>query len=171
MKPTIARIATPGVDGHLGALRVAHHPDDIGQGRVLPHLRGPEPEGPGLVDGGPDHLVPNSLLRGQGFPRHHGLVHGRGALHDPAIDRDLLPRADDDDVANQHLLHWDVQLLPVAYDPRGLGLEADQLLDGFRCPPLGPQLHREPQIHQGDDHHGDVVVDIGELARGKDLRE
>jgi hypothetical protein len=45
-----------------------HHPDDVGQRRVLAHLGGPEPEGARLVDRRADPSSPTLLSTGSDSP-------------------------------------------------------------------------------------------------------
>ena len=89
------------LDGGLGALGLFDEADDLGQHRVLADLGRPELEASGLVERGPDDLVPFRFADGQALARDHGLVHGRPAPRHDAVDRDLFPGPDDDDVARR----------------------------------------------------------------------
>ena len=124
------------LDRHLAALRVLHQPDDLASAVSLPTLVARNLNDPGLVDRCADHLVADLLRDGQRLAGDHALVHRRLAFDDHAVHRDLLARPDDHDVADQHFLDRDVHLAPVADDPRGLGLQADQLLDRLDVRPL-----------------------------------
>ena len=83
------------------------------------------------------------------------------------IDRDLLARADDHSVADQHLFHGKIDLLAVAQDARRLGLKSDQLLDGLRGPSPCLDLQRKTEDDERDDDIGDVPEHLGKLRSGK----
>ena len=56
---------------------------------------------PVLLIVAPITVSPRLLLDRNRFSRHHRLVHGRAARHDRSVDRDLLARPDDDEIAGR----------------------------------------------------------------------
>ena len=98
------------------------------------------------VDRGAGHRVANLLLHRQAFPGEHRFIDGRVALNNPPVDRDLLPRPDDNDLANLYFGNRDVHLLPVPDDPGCLCLQPQELLNRRRGSPFG---HRFQVSSQG----------------------
>ena len=127
--------------------------------------------GAGLVQGGADDLVSRALLHGDGFSGEHGLVDGRAALLHDAVHGDLLTRAHEHQIAGLHILHGDILFQPIPYHPRGLGLQADQPLDGFGRLTLGSSLQVATKQDQADDHHRGLVVHVGLEPRAGDALE
>src|SRR3546814_18661601 len=107
------------------------HADDLGEHRVAADLGGAEPEGAGLVDGGPDAGVAGLLGDGDRFAGDHGLVDRRAAIDDLAVDGDLTAGADDDDTADGHIFERDMDLSTTAHEPVRQGREAEPLSDGL----------------------------------------
>jgi len=75
------------------------------KGRVAAHLRGAYAQNPCPVYGSPDDLVSHLLLNGDALPGDNGLVHGRVTALDHAVHGHALPRSDDEEVVDFHLLH------------------------------------------------------------------
>ena len=68
-----------------------------------------------------------------------------------AVDRDLLARTHDDDVADDDLLDRDVDLLAAAHDARGLGRQAHELLDRVGRAALRARLEQLAEEHERDE--------------------
>jgi len=128
------------LDRRLAALRLLDQADDLSQRRLPPHARCPELEQPLFVDRGPDHFHPRQLIDRQALAGNHALINSAVTLQHHAVDGDLLAGAHDHLVPDSHLRHRDIDLYPVADDPRRLGAQAHQLLDGGARPALGPHL-------------------------------
>ena len=101
----------------------------------------------------------------------HRLIDGAGALRHLTVDRNLVAGADDDSVADHHLLDRQVDLLAVAHHASGLGLQSDQLLDGLRRAPLGLDLEGEAEHDQGDDDRRHVPEYLCQLHAREQSRK
>ena len=114
------------LDGRLGALGLLDQADDLGERGVAADLGRLEAERAGAVEGGADDLVARALLHRDGFAGEHRLVHRRAPLEHHAVHGDLLARPDDDDVADEHLVHRDVDLDGGAVGDRPCGRAASE---------------------------------------------
>ena len=65
----------------------------------------------------------------------------------------------------RHVLDGDLDLGAVAHDPRGAGLQADQLADRLAGPGLGAGLQQPAQQDQRDDHADRFEVDLAHVRR------
>ena len=88
-----------------------------------------------------------------------------------AVDRDLVAGLHDDDVADQHFLDGKVDLLAVTEHARGLGLQADQLLDGLGGAAFGLDLERQAENDERDHDRRHVPEYLGQLHAREELRE
>src|SRR5439155_6057 len=85
------------------------------------------------------------------------------------VHRDLFTGPHDDEVTHLHVLDRDVEFASVAPNARSLGLEVDQLADGFRSLALGPRLEEPAHQDQYDDDGGCLVIDLWFYAAGDEL--
>jgi len=147
----------------LRSLGLGHQPDDPGQGGVGADRGRSHGEHPLAVDGGPGHGVAGTLVDGDGLAGEHRLVDGRRPVdHDP-VDRDLLARADADDVAHPHPAHrHPVLAIGVGGVDEGrlAGPQLDQAGDGAGGLALGPGLQPPAEDQKGDDQGGHVEVQV-----------
>ena len=88
------------LDGSLACLRVGDEPRDLSQCRVGADPGRPHDQPAGGVERAAGDLRARDHLRGHRLAREHRLIDGREALGDDAVRRDLLARADDEDVAD-----------------------------------------------------------------------
>ncbi len=79
---------------------------------------------------------------------------------DHAVDRDLLARPDQDDIAPLHLIDRDVLLDALAHDARRLRLQAHQPPDGFAGAAVRSRLEELAQQDQGDDDRRRLEVEV-----------
>ena len=127
------------------------HPDDLAERGVAADLLGADLDDAVLVqrtgeDGVGRPLVHRERLAGQGR-----LVDRRPAGFDRAVDRDSLPRPDDDQVSHGDVPGGDLDVDPIAADPRRAG----RLVDKAPKRPLRP-AERDRLQHladQGDEDH------------------
>ena len=143
--------ATPQHDGHenprhpvrgaldrrLGALRLLHHADYLGQHRFLAHLRGTELHRTVDVERGPGNGVVHAFRHGKALARQHGFINRSRTFQDDPVDRVFLAGPHHHDVVHTDLTHGNLSLLSVPDHTRRLRLKAHQLLDGFRGPAHG----------------------------------
>ena len=152
------------LDRRLRALRVLDHADDVGERRVLADLGGAELEAAGLVDRAADDLIARVLSR---RACDSPVIMDSSTALAPSITSPstgiLLAGPHDDDIADQDLFHGQVDLLAVAQHARGLGLQADELLDGFGRAALGLDLKRQAEHDQRDHDRRHVPEHLGEL--------
>ena len=107
----------------------------------------------------PNTVEPGAFSTGHRFAREHRLVYRGRALDHLAVHREAFARADDDDVAGEHLAGRHVEFDAVADDARAARLEADQALDGFRRAAAGAGLEEFADEHQRDDDDRRLEVD------------
>ena len=88
--------------GRLRALRPLDELHDPGERRVAADVGGPHDERAGRVDRRADDLVAGRLRGRDRLAGEHRFVDRRGALDDDAVDRDLVARADAQEVAGDH---------------------------------------------------------------------
>ena len=145
----------------LARLRLGDEAGDLRQRRVLADPGGADDEAAADVDRRADHLLP-----GPDFDRHRlagdqRLVDRRGAALDDAVGRDLLPRPDDEAVADRELLDRDPPLAAVGVEQGDvLGAEVEQRLQRRAGPALGPCLEVAAGEDEGGDDGGDLEVDL-----------
>ena len=154
------------LDGGLAGLGLFHQADDLGQHHVLAHPGGLKDQEAPLVQGGAPDLALRLLGHRQALAGEHGFIHAGAALHHHAVHRDLLAGAHHHQVSHQHLFQGHFHLHAVPAHPgagRGQGEEA---ADGLRGPAPGAGLQPAAQQDEGDDHHGGVVIDRGDVAGG-----
>ena len=130
------------LDRQLAALRLLDHADDLRQHRVGADLRrrgSVKLPVPLIVP--PMTAAPSAFCDGHGLARDHGLVDEGRALDDRPVDRDPFARTHLDPVADDDGAEIGISTRPpVALDPRGLRLEADEALDRLARASLGPRL-------------------------------
>ena len=126
---------------------------------------------PAGVHRGPGHRVTHRLLDRHRLAGEHGLVDRAGPGDHLAVGRDLLARADLEQVPGHDLLDRDHYLPAVADDPRLLGPELQQGPDRLAGPTLGSGLEEAAQDHEGDDHRGRLEVQLHPAAEQLGHRE
>ena len=152
-------IRQPG-NGGLGAARLLHHADHLGQGSILPHLFRPEFQISGDVDGGSRHRIPGLLLHGNTFTGQGALINGSTALDHGAVHGDPAAGFNKDDVPHPHLFGGNLQLraLP-AYQSR-FRRQVHQLPDGISGLTLGPSLQEFAQGDEGQNHGSGFKIEV-----------
>ncbi|MBM2844369.1 MAG: hypothetical protein HW404_2206, partial [Anaerolineales bacterium] len=148
------------LDGSLGSLRLLDQADDLRQGRVRADAPGFGLQAAEAVERAADDLVVSALLHRHRLPGQHRLIDRRMALQDAPVDRDLLPRLDDENVADAHLLDRDFEFLAVSNDARRFRAQAHQTPDGVARPAARPGLQQLAQDDQGDDDGGGLEVQV-----------
>ena len=147
---------------------------NLSQGRLAAHFGRFEAQRTGPVDRATNDLISGLLADGQAFPRHHTFVDGTFPLGHDAIDRHLLTRAQQEEVAHLDLLDRHRANLPIGADEVGLrGCQAQEGIEGIRGPPATAHLHPVPKEHKGDEHGRRVVACIhpGCKQGGEDAEE
>ena len=86
--------------GCLGVLRLLHQRHDLRQRGVRADLGGPHPQRAGDVHRRPDHLRPGALDHRQALAGDHRLVDLGIAALDQAVDRDLRPGPDQQQITD-----------------------------------------------------------------------
>ena len=156
--------AREAVDDGLGRrtlrLRLLHHVDDLGDGRVRRGRGRAHVQRATLDDGAGEHLVARSFGDGDRLAGDRRLVGGGRALDDDPVDGRPLPRAYHHDVADDDVGHGDARLshgAVVARRPqhhRGRRREPHQAAD------------RAPRaLQRGDLQHGAETEEEGDQRR------
>src|SRR3546814_6155794 len=83
--------------------------------------------------------------------------------------RDLVARADDDDIADGHRLERQLDERTIPEHPCGLGLQADEALDGLAGAALGARLQQAAHPDQRPEDRGSLVIDVVRLG-GQDRK-
>src|SRR5206468_2187427 len=117
------------LDGRFRALRLLHEADDLRQHRIGADPGRPHAEGARLIYRRADYGVAGLFGDRHRLTRYHRFVDRRTAVDDLAIDRDLLARPDDNDVAGGDVLDRQLALVAVADDARRPRLQSDQVSD------------------------------------------
>ncbi len=137
---------------------------------LAPDRSGLKLESPCAVKRRPDHPVSGPLLDRHRLSGDHGFVHGRGAIGDCAVDRDLLSGPDDNHIPRNYVHDRDIKLGDSAHDARGLRLKPDQFFDRLGRMPLGPHLKQAAKQYEDDDRGRGVVVDVRGVALDREDR-
>ncbi len=148
------------LDGSLGGLRLLDQADDLRQGRVRADAPGFGLQAAEAVERAADDLVVSALLHRHQLPGQHRLIDRRTAFQDAPVDRDLLPRLDDENVADAHLLDRDFEFLAASHDARRFRAQAHQTPDGVARPAARSGLQQLAQDDQGDDDGGGLEVQV-----------
>ena len=152
------------LDRRAAGLRVLHHLDDLRQRGLLAHRRCLEAEAARLVDGAADDRVARRLGHRQALAGEHGLVDGALPRRHHAVDRDLLARPHDDDVAHQHILDGHLDLFgrrtAAAHDACRLGAQPQQLADRLTRLPLATRFEEFSDRNQRQNHSRRLEVDV-----------
>jgi hypothetical protein len=85
------------------ALGVGHHLHNTRKHRIAADLLASHHKSAGLIDRSTDQRGPDVLRDGHGFPGNHGFIDRAPPFHDDTVYRDLLARADSQDVAYHNL--------------------------------------------------------------------
>ena len=142
----------------LGALGIAHHPDNTGKKGVGAHFIGLDVEVTALVQGTGKHLVPLFLDHRHRFAGEHALIHVGAAVYDHAIHRNAAAGFDGHHIAGTHILRF--------------RLQADERTDSRRSAVLGPFFQKTPKQDERHDHGGRFKIEVRlEPPRSPDLRE
>ena len=147
-------------NGGLGSGRVGDHPDDLGQGGVLPHPGSPAAQEAGLVHRSGGDTVPRCLIHGDALAGEGRLVHGPGALQHHAVHRDVLPGADHKLVSLLDLLNGYGDLFAILHNHRRLWCQLHQALQGIGGFALGPGLQHFAYGDEGQDHGGGLKIEF-----------
>ncbi len=114
------------LDGRLRALRLLHHARHLAQHRLVAHGRRLDVDDAALVDRPTDNGVADASLNGNRLAGDHGLVNGRLAGPDDAVDCDALAGAGDEDVSAPNLFDRRRRLDPVDEEHGRAGGQAQQ---------------------------------------------
>jgi len=129
-----------------------HHADDAGQHRAGPGGADLQNEAAGAVDGAAHHLVPRHLWNRQGFSGEQGFIHGGAPLEQHPVGSYPLAGAHPEQIPFPHRIERHLAFLARGIDPAGgLGLQLDQLADGFRSLAAGLRFEVAAQEDEADD--------------------
>ena len=123
------------------------------------------------VDRAADHIGAGALGDRPGLSGQHRFVDERGAFDHLPVDRHFFARLDQNDVADDDILESDFDRRSIPQDARGLGLEADQMLDGRTGAALRPRLQAAAKQDQRHDHGGGFEIDVRGSGRKQARRE
>ena len=148
------------LDRGARALRLPDQGGDAGQSRLRPDAGDLEDKGAARVHGRADDYAADGFLHRQALAGNHTLVNGRRALDDAPIYGNALTGPDAHMIPYPHLFDGDVLLQTALDDTSGLGLQAEQGLDGRTGPALRPCFEHPSQQQQGDDDVGGLIIDV-----------
>ncbi len=145
--------------GGLAVLGVLDEPRHLRELGVGPDARGPHDQPPAGVDRGAHDGVPDPDLDGDGLTGEHRGVDRRGALLDDPVGGHLLPRPDDEPVADDEVGGGHAHLGPAAQHRHVAGPQVEQRAEGRPRPPLRPRLDEAPEQHERGDAGRRLEVD------------
>lgn len=129
-------------------------------GAVLADLCGLHLESTELVDRAGGDLIANALVDRQRFARHNGLIHGRLARYDLAVDGDGLAGQHTQQVADLDVLGRDGRFLSAGDDACGLRHQVDELFDACAGAGDGQLFKKTAELHDERDlARGEVLAD------------
>src|SRR5690606_7459853 len=105
-----------GLDRQLGALRLFHQADDLGEHGLRAHGGGAKRKRALLVDGTADDFAAGALLDRNRLAGDHGFIDETAALEEFAIHRHLLTGSDFDHVARDDVVDRYIDATAVAHD-------------------------------------------------------
>src|SRR5437867_6941143 len=157
------------LDGGPRRLGVLDELDDLAQGRVRPDARRSDPQQSCLVDRCANSRVPDLLLHGDRLARDHRLVDCGHSPHDDPVNRDALPRSDDDEIVHLDLLDRNLLFLIVPNHAGRPRCEVHELPDRVARLPLRDLLEVLAEEDEADDDRRSVVVRplLGEVDAGE----
>ena len=126
----LGEVVGEGLVGGLAGLGLLDRHDDLGEHRLGSRLVDPHLERAVLVHGPGEDALAALLVDRHGLAGDGRLVDVGRALGDRPVDRDALPRPDDDDVADADVLGRQDDLAAVHAHERLLGHERDERADG-----------------------------------------
>jgi hypothetical protein len=149
------------LDGRLAGLGGGHQAGDLGECGVRADPGGADHEASAGVDGRADHGIARADFYGDGLAGEHAGVDGGGAFDDDAVGSDLLPGANDEEVADGELVRGDADLAAAAQDGDVLGAEFEQGAEGCAGAALGAGLEVAAEQDEDGDAGGDFEVELG----------
>ncbi len=114
------------------------------------------------ADAAREHFVSGVLGDAVGLPGEQRLVDLHGAVHDAAVEHQLIPEPDHERVPEHSLVLVYDALLAVAKDRRGRPRQDAQSVEGLLCPRL--LVHADDDVHDNE-HQRDGRVAIQARAR------
>ena len=132
----------------FGALRLRHQTNDPGKQGMFPHAGRTAAQHAFAVAGCGEHAVTGLLGDGQALAGEHRLIDAGQPLDHLAIDRQAFTRADDENIAGNQQRGIEFDKLPVALDPCGFRLQAQEAFDRRRGTRLGTRFELFAEQHQ-----------------------
>ena len=142
----------------LAGAGILHQLQNFGHGGLAKHLGGADPQNAGHVDAAADDLVALVGIPGQALAGEGAGVQGRGALHNDAIEGDLLAGLHHDDRADGHLIRVHLHQLSVLLDVGIVGTDVHQGADVLAALAHGVALEQLADLVKQHDGDGFVVV-------------
>ena len=145
--------------GCLRVLCLLHKLDDLRERCVSAHLGRPVAETAALVDRCPDDFVSGGFRDGHGFAGEHRFIDLGAAFQNLPVDRNLVARADKNNVAFKDIGCWDFYLISIAKHDCHRRCQIEQCPDRRRSP--CPRAHFQP-VSEKDEHKqdGDRLVEL-----------
>ena len=123
------------------------------------------------ADAAGDHPVARGDIHRQALAGERGGVHAAAALEHRAVERDLLPRSDQQGLPHRHLLGVELPLLPVAQHAREVGADIHERGDGLAAAPDGDGLKELTDLVKQHDRRGLGVLPRREGAERRDRHQ
>ncbi len=159
------------LDRRARALRPRHHVDDPRQHGVAADFFRTKHQAAALVDGAADHAIAFGLRHRHRFAGHHGLIDGRAAFGDDAVDGDLFAGTHPQAIADGDFLDRDILIAMIGDAPRGFWRQPKQRADRTGSARTRLQFQHLPEQYQNRDDggrleiHRDHAVHVAERRR------
>jgi hypothetical protein len=148
------------LDRWLGHLSRLDHADDASQRRFRADGCRPDRQGAFGVDGTSCHPVADLLRHRKAFAGDEGLVDMAAARDDVTVYRNAVSRANEHEVAHDHLLHRHLDIDAVAPDDGGGRAQGVQRTNGIGRLAPGATLEPLAEQHQRDDRGRGLEVQV-----------
>jgi hypothetical protein len=156
------------LDRGLRSLGTLDQPADLTEDGPLPDPRRLEDERARRHEGAAEDRVRRPLVDRHRLAREHRLVDRGQALTNHAVDRDLLPRPNANEVPHHHVVDRDPRLGVAAQDRCLFCSELEEASQRAGRPALGPVLEVLPEQQERDDDPGDLEIDVAAREQGID---
>ena len=140
------------------ALRLADHPDNLGEHGLAADALGAHHEAASAVQRRAGHARPGFLGHGHGLSSEHRLVDGAAPFNDDPVGRNLLSRPHAQPIAEADVRDRLIGLLATANDARRLRRLIQQLSQRGTRAPAGAQLEHLAEYHQHGHDDGGVEI-------------
>jgi len=148
------------LDGGLAGLGILHQLNNLRKHGIAANFGCFKHQPAVFVQGGAINRGAGALFHRQGLAGEHGFIYTGTAFQHAAVHRDFLARAHHNHIANQHLVSRNFRFHLAADDGGFLGLQKEQLADGFAGAAFGAGFQELAQAHQRDNDRGSFKIAV-----------